>query len=135
MATRDSVAMAFRAGATVADPEFVQFHPTALKVAGQPRFLLSEALRGEGARLLNEAGDRFRSATIRPAIAPRDRVARSIELESRRTGSLPSISRSRCSTRTLYTNAFLLFLLQPPAARRASTWRAIEFRLVLPRIT
>jgi L-aspartate oxidase len=88
VATGDGVAMAYRAGATVADLEFVQFHPTALKVAGQPRFLLSEALRGEGARLLNAAGERFMER-YDPAgeLAPRDRVARSIELESRRTGA------------------------------------------------
>jgi L-aspartate oxidase len=88
VATGDGVAMAYRAGATVADLEFIQFHPTALKIAGQPRFLLSEALRGEGARLLNEAGERFMER-YDPAgdLAPRDRVARSIELESRRTGA------------------------------------------------
>jgi L-aspartate oxidase len=88
VATGDGVAMAYRAGAAVADLEFVQFHPTALKVAGQPRFLLSEALRGEGARLLNATGERFMER-YDPAgdLAPRDRVARSIELESRRTGA------------------------------------------------
>ena len=88
VATGDGVAMAYRAGAKVADLEFIQFHPTALKIAGQPRFLLSEALRGEGARLLNEAGERFMER-YDPAgdLAPRDRVARSIELESRRTGA------------------------------------------------
>ena len=87
VATGDGVAMAYRAGATVADLEFVQFHPTALRVTGQPRFLLSEALRGEGARLLNVANERFMER-YDPAgdLAPRDRVARSIELESRRTG-------------------------------------------------
>jgi L-aspartate oxidase len=88
VATGDGVAMAYRAGAKVADLEFIQFHPTALKIAGQPRFLLSEALRGEGARLLNEGGERFMER-YDPAgdLAPRDRVARSIELESRRTGA------------------------------------------------
>ena len=87
VATGDGVAMAFRAGAAVVDLEFVQFHPTALKLEGHPRFLLSEALRGEGARLLNVAGERFMSR-YDPAedLAPRDRVARGIVRESERTG-------------------------------------------------
>ncbi len=87
VATGDGVAMAYRIGATVADLEFVQFHPTALKVKGQPRFLLSEALRGEGARLINDAGEAFMTR-YEPAgdLAPRDRVARAIEKESRQTG-------------------------------------------------
>jgi L-aspartate oxidase len=86
VATGDGVAMAYVAGARVADLEFVQFHPTALNVAGQPRFLLSEALRGEGARLLNAEGERF-MARYDPAeeLAPRDRVARAIARESERT--------------------------------------------------
>ena len=74
-------------GRRVADLEFVQFHPTALKVPGQPRFLLSEALRGEGARLVNAAGDAFMTR-YDPAgdLAPRDRVARAIVREAQRTG-------------------------------------------------
>lgn len=87
VATGDGVAMAFRGGAAVADLEFVQFHPTALKVEGQPRFLLSEALRGEGARLLNVAGEpfvaRYESAGD---LASRDRVSRAIAREEERTG-------------------------------------------------
>ncbi len=85
VATGDGVAMAYTAGACVADLEFVQFHPTALNVAGQPRFLLSEALRGEGARLLNAEGEPF-TARYDPAgdLAPRDRVARAIVRESER---------------------------------------------------
>lgn len=87
VATGDGVAMAYRAGAAVADLEFVQFHPTALKVDGQPRFLLSEALRGEGARLVNANGDAFMPG-YDPAgdLAPRDRVSRAIVWEEQRTG-------------------------------------------------
>ena len=87
VATGDGVAMAYRAGAAVADLEFVQFHPTALKVAGQPRFLLSEALRGEGARLLNADGEAF-VARYEAAgdLASRDRVSRAIAREEARTG-------------------------------------------------
>jgi L-aspartate oxidase len=86
VATGDGVAMAYRAGASVADLEFVQFHPTALRISGQPRFLLSEALRGEGARLVNAAGEAFMTR-YDPAgdLAPRDRVARALEQEARRT--------------------------------------------------
>jgi L-aspartate oxidase len=86
-ATGDGVAIAYRAGAAIADMEFVQFHPTALKMAGQPRFLLSEALRGEGARLINAAGEAFMQR-YDPAgdLAPRDRVARGIVREEERTG-------------------------------------------------
>jgi L-aspartate oxidase len=88
VATGDGVAVAYTAGAAVADLEFVQFHPTALHVAGQPRFLLSEALRGEGARLVNVDGERFMTK-VDPMgdLAPRDRVARAIAREARRTGS------------------------------------------------
>jgi L-aspartate oxidase len=87
VATGDGVAIAYRAGAAVADLEFVQFHPTALKMPGQPRFLLSEALRGEGARLVNADGEAF-MARYDPDgdLAPRDRVARAIVREAQRTG-------------------------------------------------
>jgi len=63
VATGDGVAIAYRNGAAIADIEFVQFHPTALFVEGAPRFLLSEALRGDGAYLRNAAGERLWSAT------------------------------------------------------------------------
>src|SRR5438093_3833096 len=59
VATGDGIALAYDAGARVADLEFVQFHPTAFSRAGAPRFLISEALRGQGARLITAAGDAF----------------------------------------------------------------------------
>lgn len=87
VATGDGVAMAYRAGAAVADLEFVQFHPTALSVPGEPRFLLSEALRGEGARLLNADGEPFMTRYDPMGdLAPRDRVSRGIAREVLRTG-------------------------------------------------
>ncbi len=82
VATGDGVAMAFRAGAALSDLEFVQFHPTALYLKGAPRFLLSEALRGEGAYLRNLEMDRFMFKYHELAeLAPRDVVARAIAHE------------------------------------------------------
>src|SRR5262245_23543398 len=87
VATGDGIALAFRAGARVADLEFVQFHPTALKRAGAPRFLISEALRGEGARLVNSRGEPFMTRYHPDGdLAPRDVVARGIVRESEGTG-------------------------------------------------
>ena len=87
IATGDGVMLAWFAGARVADLEFVQFHPTALDVAGQPRFLLSEALRGEGAQLLNAGGERFMTRYEDAGeLASRDLVARAIVREQRRSG-------------------------------------------------
>ncbi|HEV7219145.1 MAG: L-aspartate oxidase [Terriglobales bacterium] len=84
VATGDGVAMAFRAGAEIGDMEFIQFHPTALYLKNAPRFLLSEALRGEGASLRNAELDRFMlKYHSLGELAPRDIVARAIvhELE------------------------------------------------------
>ncbi len=82
VATGDGIAMAWRAGAEIADMEFYQFHPTALSLPGVPRFLLSEALRGEGAWLRNAQGERFMER-YHPLLelAPRDVVARAITRE------------------------------------------------------
>lgn len=87
VATGDGIACAWRAGATLSDLEFVQFHPTALYLPGVPRFLLSEALRGEGAYLRSGSGERFMER-YHPSkeLAPRDVVSRSIILELRATG-------------------------------------------------
>ena len=87
VATGDGVACAYRAGAAIADIEFVQFHPTALYIPSAPRFLLSEALRGEGAYLRNASGERFmeRYHPLKE-LAPRDVVSRSIVMETRTSG-------------------------------------------------
>lgn len=86
IATADGIAMAAEAGARLADLEFIQFHPTVLNVTGTPRFLLSEALRGEGARLITEAGEPFMTR-YEPAgdLASRDLVSRAIIREMERT--------------------------------------------------
>ncbi len=82
----DGVAMAARAGAVIADAEFVQFHPTALDVGLHPAPLATEALRGDGATLVNDAGERFMPALHEDAeLAPRDIVARAVQTE-RATG-------------------------------------------------
>ncbi len=116
VATGDGIAIAFRAGAGVADLEFVQFHPTALKVPGQPRFLLSEALRGEGARLVNEDGEAFMTR-YDPAgdLAPRDRVARGIVREEQRTGGRVFLTLDRVNPAFVHER----FPLIADACRRA----------------
>jgi L-aspartate oxidase len=82
VATGDGVAMAYRAGAEISDMEFIQFHPTALFLKGAPRFLLSEALRGEGAYLRNIELQRFMHKYHEMGeLAPRDVVARAIAHE------------------------------------------------------
>lgn len=88
VATGDGMAMAYAAGAELADMEFVQFHPTALNLADAPRFLLSEAMRGEGGVLRNENGERFMARYHeRAELAPRDVVSRSIVAEMERTAT------------------------------------------------
>ena len=82
VATGDGIALAALTGAELADMEFYQFHPTALALPGAPRFLISESLRGEGAYLRNDRGERFMER-YHPLLelAPRDVVARAIARE------------------------------------------------------
>lgn len=85
--TGDGLAMAFRAGATLQDLEFIQFHPTTLYVAGSDRFLITEAVRGEGGLLVDRNGEAFMSRFHpRAELAPRDVVSRSILTRMKETG-------------------------------------------------
>jgi L-aspartate oxidase len=88
VATGDGIAIAFRAGAVLQDMEFVQFHPTTLYLAGAKRHLITEAVRGEGAHLVNAKGERFMVGKHeRAELAPRDIVARAIHAEMAATGA------------------------------------------------
>ena len=88
VATGDGIALAYHAGAEVRDMEFTQFHPTALRRPNAPVFLISEAVRGEGALLLDARGERFMPAVHPQAeLAPRDIVARAELAAMRATGA------------------------------------------------
>jgi len=83
----EGIALAYRAGAEIVDMEFIQFHPTALYTEGKESFLISEAIRGEGAYLLNHSGNRFMPDYHELAeLAPRDVVSRAMFNEMRRSG-------------------------------------------------
>lgn len=87
-ATADAMALAFRAGATIADAEMMQFHPTTLYVAGSTRSLISEAVRGEGGHLVDRGGRRFMAEHHEMGeLAPRDAVSRAIHQEMAETNS------------------------------------------------
>jgi L-aspartate oxidase len=88
VATADGVALAYRAGAEITDMEFIQFHPTALRLPGVPAFLISEAVRGEGGILRNAEGRAFMTEYHpQKDLAPRDVVARAIVAEMTRSSS------------------------------------------------
>ncbi len=92
VATGDGIALAAHLGAELADMEFYQFHPTALALPGVPRFLISESLRGEGAYLRNDRGERFMERYHpKLELAPRDVVARAIAREGMPDPSAPQI--------------------------------------------
>ena len=105
VATGDGVAAAYRAGASVADLEFYQFHPTALAVPGTP--LVSEAVRGEGAVLRGQLGERFLLAAHPDAeLAPRDVVARAIALQMERQNGAPVLLDATALGRELLETRF-----------------------------
>ena len=93
------IALAARAGARLADMEFVQFHPTALDSRRRPLALVSEAVRGEGALLVNESGERFMAGVEGAELAPRDIVARAISAEIARGGKVFLDARNALGTR------------------------------------
>lgn len=92
-ATGDGIALAWQAGARLADMEFIQFHPTALAVDGEDAYLISEAVRGEGAHLIDKFGERF-MLNVHPMaeLAPRDVVASAIFKRMQETGSTVFLS-------------------------------------------
>ncbi|WP_051358241.1 L-aspartate oxidase [Rubidibacter lacunae] len=102
VSTGDGVALAWRAGALLQDLEFVQFHPTALSVSGAPRFLISEAVRGEGAHLIDARGDRFAFAYHSDGeLAPRDVVSRAIYTHLQKTAPDPAEARAFLDLRVI----------------------------------
>ena len=106
-ATGDGMIMAWAAGAVLRDMEFIQFHPTALYISGQPRFLISEALRGEGAILRNHRGVAFMQGQHPMAdLAPRDIVARAIVRECQNEGEDQVFLDARSMTQTAFAKRF-----------------------------
>ena len=107
VATGDGVSMAWRAGATVTDLEFMQFHPTTLYVAGAPRHLISEAVRGEGATLVDRDGlSIMRDLHELGDLAPRDVVSRAIVKHLAKSGESHAWLDARCMGSTGFSKRF-----------------------------
>ena len=137
VATGDGIAMAYRAWAEIADMEFYQFHPTALSLPGVPRFLLSEALRGEGAYLRNDRGERFMER-YHPLLelAPRDVVARAITREGfgERPGETRPVYLDMRHVKGIDLRAALSRNLRLFSSSMDLIWRAISSRCARRRI-
>ena len=121
VATGDGYAIAHRAGAKLADMEFVQFHPTALDTPENPLSLISEAVRGEGAFLVNGDGERFMTKVHKAAdLAPRDVVARGIFRECRKGGGVFLDARNlRSSFEKRFPGIFAICMARGIDPRRA----------------
>lgn len=108
LATGDAIAMAWRAGAMIRDIEFMQFHPTTLYIAGAPRHLISEAVRGEGAILVDRLGERIMAGRHpQEDLAPRDVVTRGIVEHLARTGDSHAFLDARSLGSAGFANDFL----------------------------
>jgi len=131
VATGDGIALAYRAGADITDMEFIQFHPTALRLPGVPIFLISEAVRGEGGILRNSSGERFMPAIHEKAeLAPRDVVARAIVEEIRRSRSSEILPQQDGEMRKTHADHVLLDISHLPPERITSRFPQI-FRYCL----
>lgn len=131
VSTGDGVALAWRAGAVLKDLEFVQFHPTALTQPGAPRFLISEAVRGEGAHLVDERGDRFVFQYHADGeLAPRDIVSRAIFTHLQRTADHPSQAHVYLDLRTIEPERVRYRF--PNIVRLCQKWGIDVFREPIP---
>lgn len=131
VSTGDGVALAWRAGAVIQDPEFVQFHPTALMKAGAPHFLISEAVRGEGAHLIDDQGDRFAFAYHPDGeLAPRDIVSRAIYSHLQKTADNPALGHVFLDLRPIEPDR--LRYRFPNIIRRCQQWGIDLFTQPIP---